>query len=105
MTNSEFNLVNFIEKPTQEQVKQNLDEHGKIRVSMNIFKFNGSQTYEFIKNCPVNPLRNEKELPSAIVNMINHDSFYMKGIPIAEHVPDLTSKSDIQIIQKLIESK
>ena len=105
MTNSEFNLVNFIEKPTQEQVKQNLDEHGKIRVSMNIFKFNGSQTYEFIKNCPVNPLRNEKELPSAIVNMISHDSFYMKGIPIAEHVPDLTSKSDIQIIQKLIESK
>ena len=61
--------------------------------------------FEFIKSCPVNPLRNEKELPSAIVNMISHDSLYMKGIPIAEHVPDLTSKSDIQIIQKLIESK
>ena len=105
MTNSEFNLVNFIEKPTQEQVEQNLDDNGKIRVSMNIFKFNGSQAFEFIKSCPVNPLRNEKELPSAIVNMISHDSLYMKGIPIAEHVPDLTSKSDIQIIQKLIESK
>ena len=105
MTNSEFNLVNFIEKPTQEQVEQNLDNNGKIRVSMNIFKFDGSQAFEFIKSCPVNPLRNEKELPSAIVNMISHDSLYMKGIPIAEHVPDLTSKSDIQIIQKLIESK
>ena len=105
MTNSEFNLVNFIEKPTQEQVEQNLDDNGKIRVSMNIFKFDGSQAFEFIKSCPVNPLRNEKELPSAIVNMISHDSLYMKGIPIAEHVPDLTSKSDIQIIQKLIESK
>ena len=105
MTNSEFNLVNFIEKPTQEQVEQNLDDNGKIRVSMNIFKFDGSQAFEFIKSCPVNPLRNEKELPSAIVNMISHDSLYMKGIPIAEHVPDLTSKADIQIIQKLIESK
>ncbi len=105
MTNSEFNLVNFIEKPTQEQVEQNLDDNGKIRVSMNIFKFDGSQAFEFIKSCPVNPLRNEKELPSAIVNMISHDSLYMKGIPVAEHVPDLTSKSDIQIIQKLIESK
>ena len=105
MTNNEFNLVNFIEKPTQEQVEQNLDDNGKIRVSMNIFKFDGSQAFEFIKSCPVNPLRNEKELPSAIVNMISHDSLYMKGIPIAEHVPDLTSKSDIQIIQKLIESK
>ena len=105
MTTNEFNLVNFIEKPTQEQVEQNLDDNGKIRVSMNIFKFDGSQAFEFIKSCPVNPLRNEKELPSAIVNMISHDSLYMKGIPIAEHVPDLTSKSDIQIIQKLIESK
>ena len=105
MTNSEFNLVNFIEKPTQEQVEQNLDDNGKIRVSMNIFKFDGSQAFEFIKSCPVNPLRNEKELPSAIVNMISQDSLYMKGIPIAEHVPDLTSKSDIHIIQKLIESK
>ena len=105
MTDSEFNLVNFIEKPTHEQVEQNLDDNGKIRVSMNIFKFDGSQAFEFIKSCPVNPLRNEKELPSAIVNMISHDSLYMKGIPIAEHVPDLTSKSDIQIIQKLIESK
>ncbi len=103
--NSEFNLVNFIEKPTQEQVEQNLDENGKIRVSMNIFKFNGSQAFEFIKSCPINPLRNEKELPSAIVNMINHNTLYMRGIPIAEHVPDLTSKSDIQIIQKFIESK
>ena len=71
----------------------------------NIFKFDGSQAFEFIKSCPVNPLRNEKELPSAIVNMISQDSLYMKGVPIAEHVPDLTSKSDIQIIQKLIESK
>ena len=103
MTDDNFNLVNFIEKPTQEQVDQNLDSNGKIRVSMNIFKFNGLQAFDFIKNCPINPIRNEKELPSAIVNMINENDLYMKGIPIAEHVPDLTSKADINIIQKLIE--
>ena len=103
MTDDNFNLLNFIEKPTQEQVDQNLDSNGKIRVSMNIFKFNGFQAFDFIKNCPINPIRNEKELPSAIVNMINENDLYMKGIPIAEHVPDLTSKADINIIQKLIE--
>ena len=103
MTDDNFNLVNFIEKPTQEQVDQNLDSNGKIRVSMNIFKFNGMQAFDFIKNCPINPIRNEKELPSAIVNMINENDLYMKGIPIAEHVPDLTSKADINIIQKIIE--
>ena len=104
MMDGDFNLVNFIEKPTPEQVSENLDENGKIRVSMNIFKFNGNHTFDFIKNCPINPIRIEKELPSAIVNMISDNSFYMKGIPIAEHVPDLTSKADINIIQKLIDS-
>ena len=104
MMDQEFNLVNFIEKPTPEQVAKNLDENGKIRVSMNIFKFNGEQAFDFIKNCPINPIRIEKELPSAIVNMISNESLYMRGIPIAEHVPDLTSKSDIVTIQKLIDS-
>ena len=104
MMDTEFNLVNFIEKPTPEQVSENLDENGKIRVSMNIFKFNGNQSFDFIKNCPINPIRNEKELPSALVNMISEDGLYMRGIPIAEHVPDLTSKSDINTIQKLIDS-
>ena len=104
MMDKDFNLLNFIEKPTPEQVSENLDENGKIRVSMNIFKFNGNHAFDFIKNCPINPIRIEKELPSAIVNMISDNSFYMKGIPIAEHVPDLTSKADINIIQKLIDS-
>ena len=36
--------------------------------------------------------------------MINKDGLYMRGIPIAEHVPDLTSKADINTIQKLIDS-
>ena len=104
MMDQEFNLVNFIEKPTPEQVAKNLDENGKIRVSMNIFKFNGEQAFDFIKNCPINPIRIEKELPSAIVNMISNESLTMRGIPIAEHVPDLTSKADILTIQKLIDS-
>ena len=104
MMDTEFNLVNFIEKPTPEQVSENLDENGKIRVSMIIFKFNGNQSFEFIKNCPINPIRNEKELPSALGNMISEDGLYISGIPIAEHVPDLTSKADINTIQKLIDS-
>lgn len=104
MMDQDFNLVNFIEKPTPEQVAKNSDENGKIRVSMNIFKFNGEQAFDFIKNCPINPIRIEKELPSAIVNMISNESLSMRGIPIAEHVPDLTSKADILTIQKLIDS-
>lgn len=94
------NLNLFIEKPTPEQVQQNLDSSNKIRVSMNIFKFSG-EIFKFLENCPLNPIRKEKELPTAIMNMINESSSYMKGIAIAEHVPDLTSKSDIHTINKL----
>ena len=69
---------------------------------MNIFKFSG-EIFKFLENCPLNPIRKEKELPTAIMNMINESSSYMKGIPIAEHVPDLTSKSDISEINKLFD--
>ena len=34
----------------------------KIRVSMNIFKFSG-EIFKFLENCPLNPIRKEKELP------------------------------------------
>ena len=97
------NLNLFIEKPTIAQVKENIDNSNKIRVSMNIFKFNGENIFNFLENCPLNPIRKEKELPTAIMNMLNQSSAYMKGIPIAEHVPDLTSKSDIIKVNKLFE--
>ena len=37
---------------------------------MNIFKFSG-EIFKFLENCPLNPIRKEKELPTAIMNMIN----------------------------------
>ena len=36
-------------------------------------------------------------------NMIKSKESYVRGIPIAEHVPDLTSKSDIITISKFFE--
>ena len=62
---------------------------------MNIFLFDGALFYPFLKDCNIHAERNEKELPSAILHMITIHSEAMKGIPLSEHVPDLTSKSDI----------
>jgi len=89
------NLVDIIEKPSKENVNLYQDSLGKLRVSMNIFKFTGGEIYPFLKNCPVKPIRNEKELPTAILNMCRETSHTIKGIPFKEHVPDLTSKGDI----------
>ena len=99
LVNKNSNLEAIIEKPSKDKVNDYKDAEGKFRVSINVFKFTGNEIYPFLKNCPIDPIRNEKELPTAILHMIKETSFYMKGIPFKEHVPDLTSKEDIAIMK------
>ena len=95
-------LLNIIEKPKKEEIDSFRDKHGVIRVSMNIFSFKGDQLYKYVKSCPIHKERNEKELPIAVLNMIKDFPGSMQGIPMAEHVPDLTSKDDIIEIEKYL---
>uniref|UniRef100_UPI0040472EDE sugar phosphate nucleotidyltransferase n=1 Tax=Mariniflexile sp. TaxID=1979402 RepID=UPI0040472EDE len=88
-------LLDIVEKPSEEEVSKSKDVEGKIRVSMNAFKFNGEVLYPYLKNCPVHPERDEKELPTVLLNMISDYPKTTLGIPFSEHVPDLTAKEDI----------
>lgn len=92
------NLIDIVEKPDLTVLEKYRDNSGVLRVSMNIFKFSGSEFYPFLKNCPQHPVRKEKELPTAIMNMINATGT-MLGIPLKEHVPDLTTKADIALFR------
>lgn len=94
----------IIEKPSLDQTHNFKDNIGKLRVSMNIFKFDGNLFFNYLKNCPVNPERNEKELPTALMNMIKEYPTSTIGIPLSEHVPDLTSKEDILILKKYLKN-
>ena len=98
-------LVNILEKPTTKDFDLFKDNGGKIRVSMNLFKFNGSVFYDYLKNCPFDVLRNEKELPTAVLNLAKDKPSSVYGIPFEEHVPDLTSKDDIIVLNKLLNLK
>ena len=98
-------LVNILEKPTTKDFDLFKDSGGKIRVSMNLFKFNGSVFFDYLKNCPFDKLRNEKELPTAVLNLAKDQPSSVYGIPFEEHVPDLTSKDDIIILNKLLNLK
>jgi len=100
---SENYLKDIIEKPSIEETNQYKDSKGKYRVSMNIFKFNGAMFFPFLATCPIHKERNEKELPTALLNMCKEFPKTMKGIPFNEHVPDLTSKKDIEILKKHIQ--
>lgn len=95
-------LKNIIEKPSAEIVDNYKDEFDKIRVSMNIFKLDGTLIYTYLKNCPIHATRKEKELPTAILNMVKKNSNAVLGISISEHVPDLTSKEDIVILKEYL---
>jgi glucose-1-phosphate adenylyltransferase len=96
-------LKNIIEKPTNEEAENYKDKDGKIRVSMNIFKLDGPTIFKHLKNCPTNPKRDEKELPTVVINSINENPTSFLTIPLSEHVADLTAKDDIKIVKKFIE--
>lgn len=93
--NKDNYLLDIIEKPPSEKLEEYKDDEGKIRVSMNAFKFNGAMLYPYLRDCPIHPERNEKELPTVMINMLNRGSAEIFGIPFSEHVPDLTAKEDI----------
>ena len=95
-------LVDIIEKPKPEEIENYRDSSGKLRVSMNIFKFNGELFFDYLENCPISLSRNEKELPTALLNMTNDHPNSVIGIPFSEHVPDLTAKEDIQVMKAFL---
>jgi len=102
LLDTENYIVDIIEKPSEEHLENYRDAEGKFRVSMNIFKLDGAQLFPYLKNCPPHPLRNEKELPTALLNYCKDHPSNFKGIPFYEHVPDLTSKEDILVFKKFL---
>ena len=95
-------LIDIIEKPNKSIINKSLDSLGKIRVSMNLFKFHGEDSFSFFKNCPINKKRNEKEIPDVLKQMILKKNKNILGIPVFENVLDLTSKKDIMEIYKYL---
>ena len=86
-------LNKIIEKPDQETI--DLFKSKGIYVSMNIFSFFGDQVYTFFKDCPLNPIRNEKEISVGLQNMIKSTNSKMRIHELCEQVPDMTYKKDI----------
>jgi NDP-sugar pyrophosphorylase family protein len=101
--NDEESLIRIIEKPTADEVQSEIEDDGRIGVSMNLFKLNTMDVKTFLQNCPLHPTRNEKELPTAIQLMVSEGGVSLETIPLSEMVLDLTSKSDILQIESLLD--
>lgn len=98
-------LISIVEKPSSEQTRQFQESNEQLLVSMNIWKFYGDSLYPFLKNCPIHPTRHEKELPTAVLNMIELGKKAVQMIPLKEHVPDLTSAEDIEKVEAFLRKK
>ena len=102
--NKEGFLLDILEKPSADVLEEYKDSEGKLRVSMNAFKFNGELLYPYLKNCPVHPERDEKELPTVLLNSLKDNPDSALGIPFSEHVPDLTAKEDIAEVKEYLKN-
>ncbi len=95
-------LIEIIEKPNDEQIEAARDSGGKIGVNMNVFHFNYDDILKYVREEPFNPVRNERELPTAVMKMASENPRKVITVAVEENVPDLTSKGDISIVQKYL---
>jgi glucose-1-phosphate thymidylyltransferase/glucose-1-phosphate adenylyltransferase len=102
-TDEEGYLLEIIEKPTKEQADELMAKQGRLGVSMNVFVFEASTFLPYLAKTPFHSVRNEKELPTSVVMFGEGEGKGFFAIPLAENVPDLTSKEDILVMQKYLE--
>ncbi len=96
-------LIKILEKPSSEQIEELKDQHGYVGVSMNLFSLEYDLILPILENLPMHPVREEKELPEAVSILADRFASSVYCYPLAEHVPDLTSKPDIIEVKKYLE--
>ncbi len=95
-------LTRITEKPSAGQIAASPDAAGRIGVSMNIFRLSYDRILPILGLVPLDPLRAEKELPAAVMMLVERHPKSMATISISEHVPDLTYQSDIVQVQEYL---
>jgi NDP-sugar pyrophosphorylase family protein len=96
-------LIDILEKPASEQIEGLIKTYGYIGVSMNIFSLEYDKILPILKEVPMHPDRHEKELPEAVKMLAGKYESSVYAYPIAEHVPDLTTKTDIISVREYLE--
>lgn len=100
--NGEGFLEEIVEKPAADEIAGLLHSDGRIGVSMNIFRLPYDDILPCLETVPLHPERHEKELPAAVIMMMRKNRRPVKTIPFSEHVPDLTRKDDIILVQRYL---
>lgn len=95
-------LENIIEEPSEVDAKSLSEPSCRLGISMNLFLMDGSTMFPILKATPSHRIRKEKELPTALRLYRKRYGQGFYTIPLAEHVPDLTTKSDLPVVREYI---
>ena len=95
---SEGYLTQILEKPSEETLPSFIQSDGVLRVSMNVFKMSFSDFLVALKDCPLDVVRNEKELPTAIGRWVMENPRKMISIPFEGGFLDLTHPRDLLFV-------
>ena len=98
-TDEAHRLTSIVEKPSADQIASLAGPRGRIGVSMNIFRFSYDTILQPLRDVPLHPVRQEKEIPPALMLLLAQHPGAILAIPVAEEVPDLTDKQDIARVQ------
>jgi ADP-glucose pyrophosphorylase len=96
-------VLEIIEKPTLDDIARCSDARGRVGVSMNLWRFRSSLITPALEQTPLDPLRNERELPTAVTLMLRKHPGSLTAYPVAEYVPDLTMRDDIAFVKEFID--
>jgi glucose-1-phosphate adenylyltransferase len=95
-------LEEIVEKPSEEDMRRIASGQGTVGVSMNIFRFDYDVILPFLESVPLHPVRQELELPTAVMLMVRRFPKSMRVFPAMEEVPDLTHRDDISRVRAYI---
>ncbi|MBL0174315.1 MAG: NTP transferase domain-containing protein [Ignavibacteria bacterium] len=98
-------LTRIMEKPSLEELARERAAAGTVRVSMNLWRLPYDLVLPALEECPLHPLRDEKELPVAIGLMIARHPRSLRAVPLSEHVPDLTSAEDFDDVRAYLQER
>lgn len=98
-------LENLIEKPSDNELIECKNRNGRLGISMNIFNMIYEQGLAYMRTQPLNTTRNEKEMPEAVNRIAKDYKGTVKAFHVFEIMPDLTEKTDLNIVKSYLEKE
>jgi len=95
-------VLGIIEKPERGLFTKLVNDNPDPGVSMNIFRFDYDMIIPILEEVPIDPVRDEKEMATAVRVLIDRHPGSLRAVRLCEPVPDLTAWEDIEKMNEFI---